>query len=238
MNILLFKQDDIINTSGSNKLIRITDERFTHLLSRNFKTQDTLRVGEINGLCGKGIINRIDERSMELECELVTKPPEPAPVKLILALPRPKMLRRLLVDIAMLGIKDIVLLASNKVEKSYWSSPLLKPDNIKNYLLKGLEQACDTILPIVTLESKFLPFVEDKLTTFAIGDIILAHPSAKNICPQPAQGAFTLIIGPERGFTDYEINKLTQHKAISYTIGERHLRVETAATYLLGRLLP
>lgn len=237
MNILLFNQQDIVQQSGNTKLIRISGDRFEHLNSRKYKLNDSLRVGELNGLCGQGSITKVENDFLEIACELINKSPEPAPAKLILALPRPKMLRRLLVDIAMLGIKDIVLLATNKVEKSYWSSPLLEPESINNYLLKGLEQSCDSVLPTVSLEKKFLPFVEDKLTDFALGKIILAHPMAKELCPQPANEPFTLIIGPEAGFTDYEIDKFIQNGADVYTIGQRHLRVETAATYLLGRLL-
>ena len=237
MNILLFNQDDIIEQSEYRNIIRIQDDRFTHLGSRKFKLNDSLRVGEINGQCGQGIITKIDKDGLEIEYQLTSKPPQAASAKLILALPRPIMLKRLLVDIAMLGIKDIVLLATSKVEKSFWSSQLLKDNNIKNYLLKGLEQSCDTVLPTVTLENKFLPFVEDKLADFACGKIILAHPTASEICPQPANEAFTLIVGPEAGFTDYEVEKFIINGAKAVTIGERHLRVETAAIYLLGRLL-
>ena len=237
MNILLFNQQDITQEFENKKIIRISGKRFEHLLTRKFKESDSLRVGEINGLCGQGIITKIENNYLEIECALKDKPPHPAAAKLVLALPRPKMLRRILVDISMLGIKDIVLLATNKVEKSFWSSPLLEPENIENYLLKGLEQSCDTVLPHVTLEKKFLPFVEDKLEDFSIGKIILAHPTAQDICPQPANQPFTLIVGPESGFTKYEIDKLIENGANAVTLGQRHLRVETAATYLLGRLL-
>ena len=237
MNILLFKQEDIIEQSENRNIIHIQGERFTHLRSRKFKLNDSLRVGELNGLCGQGTITKLDKDFLEIEYQLISKPPQAAAAKLILALPRPIMLKRLLVDIAMLGIKDIVLLATNKVEKSFWSSQLLKEDNIKNYLLKGLEQSCDTVLPTVTLENKFLPFVEDKLADYAVGKIILAHPMATEICPQPASEPFTLIVGPESGFTEYEVDKFIKNGARAVTIGERHLRVETAATYLLGRLL-
>ena len=237
MNILLFDHHDVTHEIEAKKSLRISGKRFEHLLTRKFKESDSLRVGEINGLCGLGIITKIENNYIDVECDLKDKPPQPAAAKLVLALPRPKMLRRLLVDIAMLGIKDIVLLATNKVEKSFWSSPLLEPENIENYLLKGLEQSCDTVLPKVTLEKKFLPFVEDKLQDFSIGKIILAHPTAQEICPQPANQPFTLIVGPESGFTEYEVNKFIENKANAVTLGQRHLRVETAATYLLGRLL-
>ncbi len=237
MNILLFNQEDIIEQSKNRNIIRIQDERFAHLRSRKFVLNDSLRVGEIDGLCGQGTISKLDKNFLEIEYQLINKPPQAAAAKLILALPRPIMLKRLLVDIAMLGIKDIVLLGTKQVEKSFWSSQLLKEDNIKKYLLKGLEQSCDTVLPRVTLENKFLPFVEDKLADFATGKIILAHPTATELCPQPSNEPFTLIVGPESGFTEYEVDKFIENGARAVTIGERHLRVETAAIYLLGRLL-
>jgi len=238
MNILLFSENDVSSESSNEKIISVTGSRFKHLTeTQAFTVGSSIRVGEINGLCGDGIIRNISHHDITIECYLKKESPKKARAKLILGLPRPKMLRRLLVDITMLGIKDIVLLHTNQVEKSFWQSPLLKPENLREYCLKGLEQACDTVLPTITLEKYFKPFVEDKLKTFNEGKIILAHPSAEKICPQPAAGEFTLIVGPENGFTEYEIQKFIEQDANTYSIGERHLRVETAATYLLGRLL-
>ena len=70
---------------------------------------------------------------------------------LLLALPRPKMLKRVLQSVTSLGVKQLYLLNSYRVEKSYWGSPLLQADKLQEQLLLGLEQACDTILPQVHL---------------------------------------------------------------------------------------
>src|SRR6266498_5143028 len=90
-------------------------------------------------------------------------PPPPSPVSLLLALPRPKILRRVLQAAASMGVKRIVLLGSWRVEKSYFSSPALAPDAIRAELLLGLEQGRDTMLPEVTVRRFFKPFVEDEL---------------------------------------------------------------------------
>src|SRR5690554_7099628 len=56
---------------------------------------------------------------------------------LILALPRPKMLKRILIDATSLGVKRIILLNSWKVEKSYWQTPELHAKLLQEKLLLG-----------------------------------------------------------------------------------------------------
>jgi len=243
MNILLFADHEIQNQQGEQVNIKIKGARSEHLSkTRGYVCGDSLRIGLIDGLCGVGTISKLKSDTVWIDGILNQAPPQPANCKLILALPRPKMLRRMLVDIAMLGIKDVVLINSFHVQKSYWSSPLLRQENIQHYFLKGLEQSCDTRMPDLSQAPQFKSFVEDQLLYFAQNEcspseIILADPRATQICPQPATGHFTLIVGPENGFTEYEIKHFVQAGANGYTLGARHLRVETATNYLLGRLL-
>ena len=91
-----------------------------------------LTVGKINGLMGQGTVVSQNKRSLELEVKLDRKPPEALPLTLILALPRPPMLKRILFSAAMLGVKKIIILNFNRVEKSLWNSSSLKPQAIKN----------------------------------------------------------------------------------------------------------
>lgn len=47
----------------------------------------------------------------------------------------------------------LILLNSYKVEKSFWQTPFLHPDSVRDNLILGLEQARDTVLPEVLIES-------------------------------------------------------------------------------------
>ncbi len=238
MNILLFNDKDIVGQDDKHIHLKITGQKYEHIRHvQEFSNGDTLRIGLINGKQGLGKITSINLDSISITGSLDKESPTPARCKVIFAMPRPIMLKRILVDIAMLGIKEIVLLGSSHVQKSYWASKLFEHNGLEQCLLKGLEQVCDTQMPKVTLEKRFKPFVEDRLLGFSAfhneeSDIILAHPNADKICPQPARRPFTLIIGPENGFTPYEVSLLEENGATAYTVGERHLRVETAATYL------
>lgn len=198
-----------------------------------------MRVGEINGDIGLGIITCLNNTSATLEIALTAKAPSPIPLTIVLALPRPKMLRRILQTIAAMGIKQLHLVNSNRVEKSFWQSPLLTSEAIKEQLILGLEQSRDTLLPSVHLHKLFKPFVEDELPSI-VGNstAIVAHPMSEQRCPIDCQTASTLAIGPEGGFIPFEIEKLVQVGFDPVHLGSRILRVENAVPALISRLYP
>lgn len=235
MNIVLFSEADFI---GDN-LIAIRDNRRLQHMSHvhHIKLGDTRKVGLLNGCMGSGLVVLHDAAEIHLEVSLTQTPPKPLPVTLILALPRPKMLKRTLQTIATLGVKKIYLINSYRVEKSYWQTPLLEADAIHEHLLLGLEQGYDTLLPEVHLIKRFKPFVEDDLNEIVgATTALVAHPYTALPCPAQIDYAITLAIGPEGGFIPYEIDLLQKCGFTAVNLGERIMRVETVVPYLLGRL--
>jgi 16S rRNA U1498 N3-methylase RsmE len=106
------------------------------------------------------------------------------PLTLLLALPRPKMLKRILQTVATMGVERLVLMNSYRVEKSFWDSPFLQPQAIEDELTLGLEQGKDTVLPQVILEKRFKPFVEDRLPALSANSLrLVAHPIAETMLP-------------------------------------------------------
>jgi RsmE family RNA methyltransferase len=200
---------------------------------------DHLRVGLVDGLMGQGVVTAIDRDALELEFTLTEPPPPKLPLTLLLSLPRPKMLKRIFQTVAAMGVGRLVLMNSYRVEKSFWESPWLAPEAVREQLLLGLEQARDTKLPEVVLEPRFKPFVEDRLpglcrNTFAY----VAHPGSARPCPVAVDAPVTLAIGPEGGFIPYEVELLQAAGFEAVHLGPRILRVETAVTALVARLYP
>lgn len=243
MNVLLFSAQDKLD----KHTISVSDERLTHLHRVHGAVPgDTLRVGEINGLMGTGTLISINQASAQLQIELNEEPPAKLPLTLVLALPRPKMLRRILRTVAELGVPHLHLINSYRVEKSYWQTPVLEDAAIERYLLQGLTQARDTQLPRVTCHARFKPFVEDILPTM-IGDkqAIVFHPDENAPGLHGAridQGAHTfpevlLVLGPEGGFIPYEVEGLTAAGCAPTSLGPRILRVENAVNVVLGHFL-
>jgi len=235
MNLILLYKEDF---TRSNR-VKLFGRRYEHarevLKVTNGKT---LQVGLLGGRTGSGIVLAIDEVNLELEVLLEDEPPPPVPVTVILAMPRPKVFKRVLQGMTAIGIKQVILLNTWRVDKSYWQSPALEPKAIHEQLILGLEQARDTILPTVNLQPRFKPFVEDTLPAIAAKTCALvAHPGSSQPCPINVMQAVTLAIGPEGGFTAYEIEKLVAAGLSPIHLGNRPLRVETAVPALIGRLL-
>ena len=235
MNLVLLEAADFTAPAS----VRLTGRRLLHVREvHRAVAGDILRVGRIDGPIGNGEIRSLDDDALEMSVTFDGDPPPPAPVRLLLALPRPKALRRVLQYLAAAGVKDLVLLNSWRVEKSYWGSPMLEPAAMREQLLLGLEQGGDTRLPRLEQRRRFKPFVEDELPALlAASQGLVAHPAAVDPCPRAVAGHLTLAIGPEGGFIPYEVDALRAAGCRPISLGPRPLRVEHAVPALLGRLL-
>ncbi len=234
MNLLLLDTADFI----ADDRVLLRDRRLTHLQQvHRAEAGEQLRVGRVGGNMGSGQLLRLDAHEAELQVSFDQPPPAKLPVTLLLALPRPKMLRRVLQTVAAMGVPRLVLLNSYRVEKSFWQTPFLEPAAIHEQLILGLEQARDTVLPEVMIEKRFKPFVEDRLPQLAADTLgLVGHPGDFPHCPRAVTQPVTLAIGPEGGWIPYEVDKLAAAGLRPVQLGERILRVETAVSALLARL--
>lgn len=204
------------------------------------KIGDVLKIGEFGGGLGVGRIIRMDDTHCLLdEVHLDTSPPAKLDVTVILALPRPKVLRRLMLDMTAFGVGHIILVNSARTDKSYWGSPLLS--RLDEFVLEGLQQGIDSTPPTITLAQRFKPFVQDELPT-------LTKDATAAVCHPYAQMRFdemisrhglpkVVIIGAEGGFVPYEIDLLGSVGVKAVTLGSRILRTESAVSAVLGRWL-
>lgn len=233
MNRILLRPDEI-----TDDIAIVHGRRARHVLDvLDAQPGDQLRVGVLGGALGGARVTARESDSVTLELHSFEDPPAPFPATLILALPRPKVARRVLMDVAAIGIKQIHLIGAWGVEKSYWDSPLLTDSAINERLILGLEQGGDTVVPTVERHRLFKPFVEDRLPELVVDHRrLVAHPGAAVDCPRAVDGEVALAVGPERGFTEYEIARLSQAGFEPVSLGSRTLRVESAVAMLLGRV--
>lgn len=236
MNLILLAPEDIYH----DRLACLRDPRRLRHLKEVHRVQigDTLTIGVAGGGIGRGELTLLTDTEAHFALDgLDAPPPPPLPVHLVLALPRPRMLARSLEHVTAMGVKQITLLHTRRVEKSYWQSPELSPDKIQHHLLLGLEQARDTVLPEVSLAKGFRPFAEERLPTLLEGRRgLVAHPGMPEACPTGLTEPSVLFIGPEGGFIPYEVERLLAAGCEGFHLGPRILRVETAVVALLARL--
>ena len=216
----------------------ITSKRQLEHLQQHVKIQvgDTLKVGIRGGKRYFCEVISVAGQAIQLKALYEENVPKKLPVTLIVAMPRPKVLRRLIMDSVTLGVEKIILLHSYRVDKSYWQSPFLQ--QLEQYITLGLEQAGDTIAPEIEIYKRFKPFVEDVLPHLMSAECpaYVAHPYAETTMPFALEHPCSIVIGPEGGFIPYEIELLVNNGCQAVSLGNRILRTETVIAYVLGRL--
>lgn len=234
MNLILLLPEDLV----APDLARLTGRRLVHVLNvHRAQVGEDLTVGMLGGNMGRGRVRNLDEKALELELSLDQAPPPKLPLTLVIAVPRPKVLNRVMAAAASLGVARIVLLNAWKVEKAYWASPRMQLENLRDQMMLGLEQAKDTVLPELHLARLFRPFVEDELPSLLAGGTgLMAHPGMGQTAPNVRVAPITLAIGPEGGWIEAEVQSLLMAGLRPLDLGPRILRTETALAVLVGHL--
>jgi RsmE family RNA methyltransferase len=239
MNLVLLDSIDLI---GDGRAC-LRGAKARHILDvHRVAIGDTLRVGQVGGPVGQGVVTALSSDEVMLAFTLSEPPPAALGIELLLAMPRPKMFRRLLAAVASIGVKRLVLVNSARVEKSYFDSSLVTAEAIDHELRLGLAQACDTILPVVSIKRRFRPFVEDEADLLWPDPVrrLVAHPRADrelwNVLPPSPTDTTVLAIGPEGGWVPFELELLEARGFRRFAAGPRILRVDTAVPFLLGQV--
>lgn len=235
MNCLLLAPDEF---DPASRCARVVGRRRKHAEEILKSTAgDVIRVGLLGGQLGRAEILRLDPESLELRVDFDRDPPPKRPLTLVLALPRPPVFRRLLSTIASLGVERLLIAGTTRTEKSFWQSHVIEPEAIHDRFLLGLEQASDSILPEVEVHRYFEELVNDVLPPLLSSSRgLIAHPGSENPCLHALDESITLFVGPEGGFVDYEVAKLTGVGFEAVHLGDRVMRVEPVIPLLVGRL--
>jgi RsmE family RNA methyltransferase len=237
LNLLLLDEVDLEPEDRA----RIRGRRARHVVEvLRAGAGDRIAVGLWRGPTGEAEVLAASPDEVLLALRLDADPPAPSPVSLLLALPRPKILRKVLQSAASMGVKRIALVGTYRVEKSYFGSPILEAGPMEQELRLGLEQGKDTRPPVVTLHRYFKPFVEDDLDAAFPPERsrrLLAHPGSPGPIESvaPGGGAVLVAIGPEGGFTPYEATTLASRGFAPFSLGPRPLRVDVAVPFVVAQ---
>lgn len=235
MNLILLTASEL-SPDGSATL---TDRRAEHL-RQVLKVQvgARVRVGVLNGAQGLAEVTSLDARSVTVRCNLSQPPPSAPGDTLLLGVARPKVLLRCLEHAAALGFARIVLFRSRRVEKSHLLSHALEPAVYTAHLCRGLEQSRRTLLPELSLVHRFRQLLAEVVPSLPPGNRFVADADAAEeaalgeVAPQP----LCLVIGPEGGLIDHELERFAEHGFRAVHTGRQPLRVESALSYVTGQL--
>lgn len=234
MNRILFETAEI-----KGGVATVSDVRAEHILKvLHGEVGQILKTGEVNGKIGTSEITAIEDGRVTVRVTHAEESLKPW-VDLILAPPRPRVMKRLLPQLAAMGVGRIFLVGAKKVEKDFWGATLLKEENYRPLLIDGLMQAGTSILPTLETRRNFRKFVNEELDAlWPESTRIVAHPyDTPNLQPQPSTSNLLLAIGPEGGWTDEEVNLLEAKGFERYSLGPRILKTDTAVVALIARFM-
>lgn len=243
MNLLLLRPEE-----AAQHHVRLEDRRAEHVIRVLKKgVGQTLKLGVQDKGIGKATVVECGSSHIVLELGEIKLVPAPL-TNLVLALPRPKVLSRVLAAAASFGLRELRLINAWRVEKSYFASPRLEPARIEEDLRLGCEQGAQCWLPQVSVIPRFTEHLASD-GPLTVGPRLVLHPQADQqlhqaLC-EPADGAFrplpasevvTLAIGPEGGFIDQELNSLEEAGYRRVALGTGPLKTDVAVAAALGQL--
>jgi len=243
MNLILFEPGEVSDASAASdeRHVALSGARARHLLNVLRVTPgDHVRVGILDGPRGEGTVQSVTDDLVAVRCAFdATIPPRPR-VDLLLALPRPKVMRRLWAQIAALGVGQIVLTNAERVERNYFDTHVLRPECYGPLLVEGLQQARDTRRPRVSIHRQLKVLIEDQLDGLFPGGLRLVADPATEKSPSDVlrhtadDERLLLAVGPEGGWNAFEMNLFAAHGFQSAGLGRRTLRTDTACVALLA----
>jgi 16S rRNA (uracil1498-N3)-methyltransferase len=238
MNLILVFPEDFV----SKTVVHLTDYRATHIREvHRAEPGKRLRVGLCGGGIGDGTVVSIGAEGVDLEVRLPETRPEPAPFSLILALPRPQTLKKVLETVGAFGIRRLSLVSSQRVQKSFFDSRLLQDKAWKRHVYLGMEQGGRTFVPEISVDPSLARLMETVDSRSPDVVRLIAHPGGpeslwQTPLAQAPQSEVVCAIGPEGGWLNPEVKEFEERGFLKIRLGETIHRVENAVTALLAQL--
>ena len=241
MNCLVLRPADIVSDTEA----RVLGEEARRVQKvHDLKEGLKIRAAVLGGKLGTAAVRSLSEDEIVLDIKLTEEPLARSNLSWIVAISRPQTIKKLLQLAATLGIDELHLIRTSQVVKSYLQSACLEPENIAANVLKGLEQAGDSIAPRVFVHKFFKPFILEvlpaklRLTNEATPVCVIADTLClSGIVPAPGiRQSCIIAIGPESGWGRDEVSQFENIGFHPITLGGRLMRVDTACVYLTARI--
>jgi len=121
---------------------------------------ERVRAGVVGGGIGNAELLADDGTAITLRLAITEPAPAPLPIELVLAVPRPKVLTRVIEAAAAFGVARIELTNAWRVDKSYLRSPRLAPDALALAARIGAEQGATTHLPAISIHHRLMALLD------------------------------------------------------------------------------
>lgn len=229
MNFFFIREAEL--TSDDEALV-VCDDRLDRLkLSMDIHAGTEFRIAVENRGRGIAKVASLTASEMSLVYGISDCLSDAISIDVMLALPRPKVVGRLIPRLVSMGISSLTLINAAGVKKEYFSTHWLGLDKIQALAIAAIEQSGVFKRPEICIQKELRPFLEDnrgccvdgnRRLLFEPGDIRTQYTGSNS-------DAVTLAIGPETGWTDFEKKLFLESEFSLFSMGPEHLASDVAA---------
>lgn len=243
MNVLVLLPDEI--TTPSQAVVANERLQWVH---ESYSLTEGLRIPAVvyGGMTGTATVVHVLPDRVEFEIAMHSPPPKRLPLELVVAVPRPQTVKKVLHAATVFGVQRIHFIRTALVVKSYLDSRALSAECIFTETVAALAQCGDSVAPAVEVHRLFAPFIQDYLPALMqdgesaggmgiFADTGLAEHRA-SVDVLKGKRRIVLAVGPEKGWTDHERMQFRELGFIPWSLGERVVRVDTAVVAFLGQM--
>lgn len=204
--------------------VKVTGDEFHHSIRVvRARAGEEVEVFDKSGNMARGVVASIERDHAVIRVgEAIASRESPLTLHLAMAVIQLEKFELVLQKATELGVRAFIPLVTERVElrpERYTG----KTERWQRIVFEAVKQSGRSILPTIEAAAKFEDVIRRSGTKFLF-DADGSPPSTQ----QPGNPA-TLLIGPEGGWSEHEIQLAREHGCLIERLGPRRLRAETAA---------
>ena len=219
----------------------IDDAEAHHLLHvLRLKTGHCISLFDGSGTEADATITHSSRREVFCTVTHRRQTPKAAFVRLtvIAAPPKAERLKWMVEKLTEVGVERLILLESERTVVTPGES---RVDRLRSSVISACKQCRRNVLMQISPLQSLASVLEDVTSGRLVGELRIAHPSPLSFrvpsCATTHSGERLLLIGPEGGFTEAEVESAINAGAVLMSWPSTILRVETAAIVFASQLL-
>ncbi len=214
---------------------RLEGEQYNHIVNvLRMAEQDQLDVVNGRGTIIRSTIRSVHPNSIECLAREVSFSTNELPLQVTLAVGIIKQPRFewMVEKVTELGVAKIQPLLTDRVVRKG-----LRQQRLKKKAIAAMEQSERAVLPDIAELVPLEEYLENvSIENTAVAAQQLDNVSILDLLKQNTRKYVTLLIGPEGGWSQRELEQFTQTKMPSFRLCQRRLRTETAAVTAMSQL--
>ena len=216
--------------NATNKLITINEIDSKHI-TRSFRKNigDLIRITNGEGLlCEAEIVEKGKNIKVKVISRIIHEPHKLSIHVAISPLKNTSRFEWFVEKATELGISQITPVISRYSEKKK-----INKDRLERIITSSIKQSNQFFLPKINRVTTFSSFILNNDEEKIMANLRTENKLKKELF---TNNSVCILIGPEGGFSDEEINIAKEKKIKEITLGNSRLRSETAAIYLISAL--